>query len=135
MNEYSRAASPPPGEGSPDVQADSLPLAVRSLLLGLRAGLADVVDLVAAEANVAIRMLVAMVVSAVGAVVLGIFALAGVAIAAASELIVHGVPIAVAIGAVTLLCAVGCVVLVIQLRRLARQALFGHSREHLRGHH
>ena len=108
---------------------------MRELFSGLRAGAADVADLVAAEAHLALRLLIAMTVSAIGAVVLGVFGLAGLAAAAAAELIAQGISASMAIAGVGLLCIVGSLLLIFQFRGLSRRVLFGYSRNHLRGRH
>jgi hypothetical protein len=110
-----------------------LAAAVRELFSGLRAGAADVADLVAAEAQVALRLLVALVLTAVGAAMLGVFTVGGILVASATALIAHGVSVAAAVIAVTLICAVACLALMFRLRVLARKVLFGHSRHQFRG--
>jgi hypothetical protein len=136
MTEAPRStASPPPQTSSRREVDPPLATAVRELFSGLRAGAADVADLVAAEAHLALRLLVAMIVSAVGAVVLGVLGLAGLASAAAAELIERGISATIAIAIVALLCVVGSLLLVFKLRGLSRRVLFGHSRSHLRGGH
>jgi hypothetical protein len=134
MTQAFRAAAAPSREPSARQEAD-LPLgtAVRDLFSGLRAGAADVADLVAAEAHVALRLLVAMVVSAVGAAVLAAFGLAGLTTAIAVELIARGMSASTAIAVVALLCMAGSLSLAFHLRGLSRRILFGHSRGHLRG--
>ena len=119
---------PPPREAD-------LPLltAVRELFSGLRAGAADVADLVAAEAQVALRLLVSIVLSAVAATMLGVFALTGILAAVATELVSRGVSLSTAIVAVTLVCAVGSILLAFQLRGFARRVMFGRTRSQLRG--
>ncbi len=125
------AESPPPsGEGDAAVP---LSAAVRELFSGLRAGAADVADLVAAEARVALRLLVSMVLSAVGAAVLAVLGIAGLAAGLATLLIEQGTPPSTAILVVALLCVLGSVTLVLNLRVLARRVLFARSRTHLRG--
>ena len=136
MTEASRSTAwsspeiPSQGEANPP-----LATAVRELFSGLRAGAADVADLVAAEAHLALRLVVAMTVSAIGAMVLGVFGLAGLAAAVASELIAQGISASMAIAVVGLLCLVGSLLLIFQLRGLSRRVLFGYSRDHLRGKH
>jgi hypothetical protein len=112
-----------------------LPLltAVRELFAGLRAGAADVADLVAAEAHVALRLLIGMVLAAVGAAALAVFGLAGIVVALALQLMAQGIAASVAISAVALLCLAGCMLLLLHLRVLMRRVLFGSSRRHLRG--
>ncbi len=131
--EASRSTTPPPQAASRSETAPPLTTAVRELLSGLRAGAADVADLVAAEAQVALQLLLAMTVSAVGAAILGAFGLAGLAAAAAAELIARGISASVAIGVVALMCVAGSILLVFKLRGLSRRVPFGHSRSHLRG--
>ena len=113
----------------------TLPLAtaVRELFSGLRAGAADVADLVAAEAHVAVRLLVAMVLAAVGAAILGVFGLAGLAGAGAAELIARGLSVSMAVAIVAVVCLLGSVALLLQLRALSRRVLFAKSRTQLRG--
>jgi hypothetical protein len=125
--------SPPPS-GERDA-AVPLSAAVRELFSGLRAGAADVADLVAAEAQVALRLLVSMVLSAVGAAVLAVLGIAGLAAGLATLLIEQGTPPSTAIIVVALLCVVGSVTLVLNLHGLARRVLFARSRTHLRGEH
>ncbi len=118
-----------------DQQEAVVPLsaAVRELFSGLRAGAADVADLVAAEAHVALGLLTSMVVSAVGAAVLAVFGLAGLAAGLATLLIEQGTAPSTAILVVALLCVIGSVSLMLNLRILARRVLFARSRAHLRG--
>jgi hypothetical protein len=125
---WSSPEAPSQGEANPPLAA-----AVRELFSGLRAGAADVADLVAAEAHLALRLLIAMTVSAIGAMVLGVFGLAGLAAAAVAELIAQGISTSMAIAVIALLCIVGSVLFILQLRGLSRRVLFGYSREHLRG--
>ncbi len=134
MMDASRSAAADMPPQSSQREAD-LPLlaAAREFLSGLRAGAADVADLVAAEAHVAVRQLMMMVLSAVGASVLGVLGMAGLVTALATELVARGVAPSVAIGAVALLCLVGSILLVLRLRALSREVLFGISRIHLRG--
>jgi hypothetical protein len=134
MTEASSSTASPSLQTSSRREADPpVATAVRELFSGLRAGAADVADLVAAEAHLALRLLVAMTVSAVGAVVLGVFGLAGLASAVAAELMARGISASVAIAAVALVCVAGSILLILYLRRLSRRVLFGHSRSHLRG--
>jgi nitric oxide reductase large subunit len=131
-------ASSPAGAGTlGSRQKADLPLsaAVRELFSGLRAGAADVADLVAAETQVALRLLVAIVISAVGAAVLGIFGVAGMVTALAAELIARGISVTLAIAAVALLCVAGSLSLLLLVRVLARRALFARTRRHFRGQH
>lgn len=135
MMEASRAAAA--GAPPQSRREDDLPLstAVRELFSGLRAGAADVADLVAAEAQVALRLLISMVLSAVGAGVLAVFGLAGLVTALATAMIERGVAASVAIAVVALLCVVVSALLMFRLRALSRRVLFGRSRGHLRGKH
>ena len=135
MEATGASAADTPMPSSPRNADVPLSAAVRELFSGLRAGAADVADLVAAEAHLALRLLVAMVLSAVGAAVLGVFGLAALVTVLTIELIARGVSVTMAIVTVALLCIVGSISLVVQLRVLARRVLFGHSRRHLRGEH
>jgi hypothetical protein len=119
---------------TPPREAD-LPLlaTVRELFSGLRAGAADVADLVAAEARVALHLLIGIILSAVGAAMLGIFALAGVLATIATALVERGASASSALGVLTLICAVGCIFMAVKMRAFARRALFGRTRSHLRG--
>jgi len=112
----------------------SLRSAIGQLLSSGRELVADAADLVAAEAQVALQMLTALVISAVCAAVFGVLAAAGVLAAIAMGMIERGFSGAAATGVVALICAVGAGWFVLRLRSLARRALFERSREHLRGH-
>ena len=59
--------------------------------------------------------------------------MAGLVTALAIELVARGVAPSLAIGAVALLCLAGSILLVLWLRVLSREVLFGISRIHLRG--
>lgn len=119
---------------SPPREAD-LPVldAVRELFSGLRAGASDIADLVAAEAHVALNLLVGIVVSAVGAAMLGIFAVAGILVTIATALVERGASLTTAIVVVIFVCAAGSVIMTLKLRAIARRVLFARSRTHLRG--
>jgi hypothetical protein len=112
-----------------------IPLAgtVRELFSNLRAGAADVADLVAAEAQVASHLLIGIVLSAVGAAMLGIFAFAGVLAMIATAMVERGASASSALTVLTLICASGCIFLTIKMRGFARRVLFGRTRSHLRG--
>ena len=112
----------------------SLRSAIGQLLSSGRELVADAADLVAAEAQVALQMLTALVISAVCAAVFGVLAAAGVLAAIAMGMIERGFSGAAATGVVALIFAVGAGWFVWRLRSLARRALFERSREHLRGH-
>ena len=116
---------------------EELPLlaAVRELLSELRAGAADVADLVAAEAHVALRSLMVLVIAAIGGAVLAVLGLAALVAALATELVALGLSLSLAISVVALLCMAGSVLLMFQLRKLSRRVLFGTSRRQLRGQH
>jgi hypothetical protein len=133
MGSSRSAAADTPLQSSPREADIPLSTAVRELFSGLRAGAADVADLVAAEAQVALRLLLSIVLSAVGAAMLAIFAVAGLLAAFATELVTRGVSLSTAIVVVALMCAVGSISLAFQLRALSRRALFGRSRSQLRG--
>jgi hypothetical protein len=74
-----------------------------------------------------------MVLSAVGASVLGVLGLAGLVAAIATELVAQGMAPSLAIGIVAMLCLLCCILLILRLRALSRQVLFGISRAQLRG--
>jgi hypothetical protein len=111
----------------------SLAAAVGQLFGSGRELVADAVDLVAAEAHVALQMMTALAVSAVCAAVLGVLATAGALAAIAMGMVERGFSGAAATGAVALVCALGAGWFVLRLRALTRHALFARSRQQLRG--
>ena len=118
-----------------DPAARALPLgqSVAEIWGSVRALVADQADLLAAEANVAVRTLVTCVFVGVAAAVfavLGVTALLGMI---AMQIFESGYSWAAALGCVFLLCAVSSAMLAFALRGLARQKLFAASRRELRG--
>jgi uncharacterized membrane protein YuzA (DUF378 family) len=110
-----------------------LSAAVSDLFAGVRAMLADTADLVAAEAHVAMRLLVTMVLAAVGAAVLGVMCMVGLLGALVAELVGRGATPSLSIAIAAGVCALGSVLFGMQLRSLARRAPFDRSRAELRG--
>jgi len=90
-------------------------------------------DLLAAEANVAVRTLVACVVFAVAAAVLGVLGFAALLAMIAMQIVESGYSWPVALGCVFLTCALGSAALIFMLRGLTLQELFAASRGELRG--
>ena len=128
MSESAIGTPAPAGDAS-----SSLVSAIGQLFGSGRALVADAADLVAAEANVALQVMTALVVSAVCGAVLGVLAAAGVLAAIAMGMIEQGFSGAAAVGAVALVCALGAAWFILRLRSLARRALFARSRQQLRG--
>ena len=122
------AAQPAAGHAS-----QSLTAAIGRLWASGRLLVADVADLVAAEAHVALQMLTGMMVAAVSAAVLGVLALAGLLTALGLALIEHGFSGAVAAVVVAIVCALIAAWFGLRLRSLARRSLFVRSRQQLRG--
>lgn len=118
---------------SGDSPTSSLAAAVGHFFGSGRELVADAADLVAAEAHVALQMMTALAVTAVCAAVLGVLAAAGALAAIAMGMVERGFSGAAATGAVALICALGAAWFVLRLRALARHALFGRSRQQLRG--
>jgi uncharacterized membrane protein YqjE len=106
---------------------------VSEILGSVRALVADEADLLAAEANVAVRTLVACVVFAVAAAVLGVLGIAALLAMIAMQIVESGYSWPVALGCVFLTCALGSAALVFALRGLTLQELFAASRGELRG--
>ena len=106
---------------------------VFELLGSVRALVADEADLLAAEANVALRTLVACVVVAVAAAVLGVLGVAALLAMIAMQIVESGYSWPIALGCVFLTCALGSAALVFTLRGLTLQELFAASRGELRG--
>jgi hypothetical protein len=111
----------------------SLAAAIGQLFGSGRDFVADAADLVAAEAQVALQVMTALVVSAVCGAVLGVLAAAGILAAIAMVMIERGFSGAAATGVVALVCAVGAAAFIVRLRSLTRHALFARSRQQLRG--
>jgi uncharacterized membrane protein YqjE len=99
----------------------------------LRGLVADEADLLAAEANVAVRTLVACVVVAVAAAVLGVLGVAALLAMVAMQIVESGYSWPVALGCVFVTCVLGSAALVFTLRGLTLQELFATSRGELRG--
>ena len=106
---------------------------VFEILGSVRALVADEADLLAAEANVAVRTLVACVVFAVAAAVLGVLGVAALLAMIAIQIVESGYSWPVALGCIFLTCALGSATLVFALRGLTLQELFAASRGELRG--
>ena len=106
---------------------------VFEILGSVRALVADEADLLAAEANVAVRTLVACVVVAVAAAVLGVLGVAALMAMIAMQIVESGYSWPVALGCIFLTCAFGSAALVFTLRGLTLQELFAASRGELRG--
>lgn len=133
----SLAASP---DNTVDAQASddarSLPplgQSVSELWGSVRALVADEADLLAAEANVAIRTLVACVILAVGTTVFGVLGVAALFGIVAVQVVESGYSWPAALGCVFLLCAVASAASFFALRGLSLQKLFAASRRELRG--
>ncbi len=106
---------------------------VFEILGSVRALVADEADLLAAEANVAVRTLVACVIIAVAAAVLGVLGIAALLAIIAMQIVESGYSWPVALGCVFLTCALGSAALVFMLRGLTLHELFAASRGELRG--
>jgi len=106
---------------------------VSEILGSVRALVADEADLLAAEANVAVRTLVACVIIAVAAAVLGVLGIAALLAMLAIQIVESGYSWPVALGCVFLTCALGSAALIFMLRGLTLQELFAASRGELRG--
>ena len=112
-----------------------LPLgqSVSEILSSVRALVADEADLLAAEANVAVRTLVACVVVAVATAVFGVLGVAALLAMIAMQIVESGYSWPAALGCVFLICALSSATLVFTLRRLTLQELFAAARGELRG--
>lgn len=112
-----------------------LPLgqSVSELFGSMRALVADEADLIAAEANVAVRTLVVCVMFAVGAAVFAVLGVASLLGMIAMRIVDVGYSWTAALGCVVLLCALSSVILIFVLRGLTVQKLFAASRRELRG--
>ena len=116
-------------------EAVSLGAAVAALVTDLRGLLSDAADVVVAESQAALRRLLVVIVSALGAVLL--CGLSGIALLAAitSELVSRGLSVAAALLCVAVLCGVGALLLWGAVTRISRQSAFASSRRLLRGNH
>ena len=119
----------------PDTAAHALPLgqSISEIWGSVRALVADQADLLAAEANVAVRTLVSCVIVAVGAAVFAVLGVAALLGVIAMKIVESGYSWPAALGFVVLMCAVGSATLIFALRGLASQKLFAASRRELRG--
>jgi uncharacterized membrane protein YqjE len=106
---------------------------VLEILSSVRALVADEVDLLAAEANVAVRTLVACVIAAVAAAVFGVLAVAALLAMIAMQIVERGYSWPVALGCVFLIAALSSAMLVLTLRALTLPELFAAARGELRG--
>jgi uncharacterized membrane protein YqjE len=120
---------------NPDAATSPLPLAqsVSEIWGSVRALVADQADLLAAEANVAVRTLVTCVFVAVAAAVFAVLGVTALLGTVAMRIVESGYSWPAALGCVFLICAVSSGALVFALRGLARQKLFAASRRELRG--
>jgi hypothetical protein len=117
----SARSSPSLGEMAAELWAD-----VRGLV-------ADEVDLLAAEAHVALRTLLLGVVLAVSAAVFAVLAAGAVLAVIAVELVERGLTWAAALGIVFVVCAASSFVLLLALRGIALKKHFARTRNELRG--
>ena len=99
----------------------------------MRALVADEADLLAAEANVAVRTLVACVIVAVAAAVFAVLGVAALLAMIAMQIVESGYSWPAALGCIFLMCAGSCATLIFTLRSLTMQKLFAASRRELRG--
>jgi uncharacterized membrane protein YqjE len=115
--------------------AGALPLgqSVSEIWGSVRALVADEADLLAAEANVAVRALVSCVIFAVAAAVLAVLGFAALLGMIAIEIVESGYSWPAALGGVFLACALGSATLILALRGLTLHKLFAASRRELRG--
>jgi len=113
----------------------ALPLgqSVSEIWGSVRALVADEADLLAAEANLAVRTLVACVILAVAAAVFAVLGVAALLGLIAMQIVESGYSWPAALGFVFLACAVSSTTLVFGLRGLTLQKLFAASRRELRG--
>src|ERR1700674_3029194 len=120
-----------------DAEAADRPLSpgqsVFEILGSVRALVADEADLLAAEANVAVRTLLAGVVVAVAAAVFGVLGVAALLAMIAMQIVESGYSWPAALGCVFLICALSSATLVFTLRGLTLQELFAAARGELRG--
>src|SRR2546421_510763 len=116
-----------------DCAAQAAHQTVFEILGSVRALVADEADLLAAEANVAVRTLVACVIIAVAAAALGVLGIAALLAIIAMQIVESGYSWPVALGCVFLTCALGSAALVFMLRGLTLHELFVASRGELRG--
>ncbi|MEO8738687.1 MAG: phage holin family protein [Casimicrobiaceae bacterium] len=111
----------------------SLGAAVAALLGDVRGLLSDAADIVAADSQVALRRAVVVVVSALGAALLGGLGIVAILVAITAELVSRGLSLAAALVCVAALCGVTGVLLWSIVARVSRQASFASTRRLLRG--
>ena len=107
--------------------------ALSELWASVRALVADEVELVAAEAHVATRTLVAAIGLAVGAAAFAVLGVAAILGMIAVRIVESGYSWLAALGLIFVLCGVACACLLLVLRGLTSQKLFAASRRELRG--
>ena len=119
----------------PEAATRALPLgqSVSEIWGSVRALVADEADLLAAEANVAVRTLAACVIFAVGAAVFAVLGVAALLGMIAMQIVESGYSWPAALGCVFLMCALSSATLIFALRGLTLQKLFAASRRELRG--
>jgi uncharacterized membrane protein YqjE len=111
----------------------TLTQSISELWGSVRSLVADEADLLAAEARVATRTLVAAIGFAVGAAVFAVLGVAALMGMIAARVVESGYSWVAALSLVFLLCAAGCGALVLALRGLTSRRLFAASRRELRG--
>ena len=119
----------------PDAATRALPLGqgVSEIWGSVRALAADEADLLAAEANVAVRTLAACVIVAVAAALFAVLGVAALLAMIAMQIVESGYSCPAALGCVFLICALSSATLVFTLRGLTLQELFAAARGELRG--
>ena len=121
-------AAPPAAKG--DI---ALGAAIADLIGDLRGLLSDAAEVVAAESQAALRRVLVMAVSALGAALLVSLGVVAVLAAMASELVSRGLSLAAALLCVAAVCALMGMFLWGIVTRISRQASFANSRRMLRG--
>jgi uncharacterized membrane protein YqjE len=118
-----------------DAVTRALPLGqgVSEIWGSVRALVADEADLLAAEANVAVRTLAACVIVAVAAALFAVLGVAALLAMIAMQIVESGYSWPAALGFAFLVCAVSSATLIFALRSLTTQKLFAASRRELRG--
>ena len=111
----------------------SLGVAVAALIGDVRGLISDAAEIVAAESQAALRRIIVVAVSVLGAVLLGGLGLIALLAAVASELVSRGLSLAAALLCVAMLCGVGGMLLWSVVTRISHQASFASSRRLLRG--
>ena len=111
----------------------SLGAAVAALVEDVRGLLSDAADVVAAESQSALRRLLVVAVSALGAALLGGLSVIALLAAIASELVSRGLSLAAALLCVAVLSGLGGMLLWGAVARISRHASFSSSRRLLRG--